>query len=482
MDIYTSHVDRVPVAAGRFYSAHAGKLETEIGNMAEEAASLTGFVLPENENLLALIAPHAGYVFSGVVAASAFMQLKNIPPRKKVFILGSSHHADFNGASVYNVGDYVTPLGKVKVDTHLANEIIGKSGYIEFVHSVHAHEHSIEVMLPFLQYFWKDQFEIVPVVLATHQKETCLNLALELREYLVPENLFVVSTDLSHYPPYNDANRADKLTVDALLTGKPEILLEQMARNSDTGIPNLATSMCGWTAVLTLMYMLENINDVVYHPVLYQNSGDALSNADRGRVVGYQSVAVSQKSISGEFQLKNSEKKELLNIARKAIKEYLEKREKTTFSGTVFSSALNESCGAFVSLYIKDELRGCIGRLQAANLPLYETVAEMAVSSAFFDGRFSPVTRDELNEMSIEVSVLTPLKKISDPGDIELGRHGIYIKKDFKSGTFLPQVAAKTNWTKEEFLGHCARDKAGIGWDGWRDAEIFTYEAIIIKE
>jgi AmmeMemoRadiSam system protein A len=115
-------------------------------------------------------------------------------------------------------------------------------------------------------------------------------------------------------------------------------------------------------------------------------------------------------------------------------------------------------------------------------LPLYEVVRQLAVSSSTQDHRFAPVTEEEIDELEIEISVLTPLRKISSIDELELGKHGIYIRKGFYSGTFLPQVATETGWSKEEFLGHCARDKARIGWDGWKDAELYVYEAYVFGE
>jgi AmmeMemoRadiSam system protein A len=125
-------------------------------------------------------------------------------------------------------------------------------------------------------------------------------------------------------------------------------------------------------------------------------------------------------------------------------------------------------------------LRGCIGTFRQ-DQPLWQNVMEMAQSAAFNDPRFSPLSFDELNKIDIEISVLTPLKKIKSIDEIQLGKHGIYIKKGLRSGTFLPQVATETGWTLEEFLGHCAQDKAGIGYYGWKDpdTEIYIYEAII---
>ncbi|MBN1116628.1 MAG: AmmeMemoRadiSam system protein B [Bacteroidales bacterium] len=482
MDLFSKYIDREAIAAGRFYSAHAEKLEIEIKNMLEEARVKIEEPLPENKDILALIAPHAGYVFSGVVSASAFLQLENLEKRKKIFLIGSSHHTDFNGASVYNTGNYLTPFGKVGVDIEIANALIEKSPVFEFVRAAHAHEHSLEVMLPFIQYFWKDNFEIVPIIISTHRQDTCKQIADVLLPYFKPENLFVISTDLSHYPNYNDAVKVDKTTVEAVLSGVPEALIEQIEINKKLFIPNLATSMCGWTSVLTLMYMMDSKQNSFFYPILYQNSGDAETFSDKSRVVGYQSMAVYAKQSENKFELKEKDKEKLLNLARKSIEYYLNKIKRHVPDTKNYSKSLQTACGAFVSVYVNDELRGCIGRIISKSTPLVEVVADVSVSAACFDNRFTSINRSELDKMKIEISVLTPLRRIKTLDELELGKHGIYIKKGVYSGTFLPQVADKHNMTKEEFVGKCSKDKAGIGWDGWKEAELYTYEAIVFKE
>jgi len=139
------------------------------------------------------------------------------------------------------------------------------------------------------------------------------------------------------------------------------------------------------------------------------------------------------------------------------------------------------NCGAFVTLKKHSDLRGCIGRFDASE-PLYKVVRDMAIASSTQDYRFPPVVYNEIPELEFEISVLTPMRRVYSADEIELGRHGIYIRKGQNSGTFLPQVATETGWTKEEFLGHCAQDKAGIGWNGWKDAELYVYEAIVFGE
>jgi len=181
------------------------------------------------------------------------------------------------------------------------------------------------------------------------------------------------------------------------------------------------------------------------------------------------------------FKLNFTDKDKLLEIARQTIEEYIRYGKKVSINESSLSDILKTKCGVFVSLYKNNMLRGCIGQFNNT-YSLFSIVQKMAISASSQDPRFPVVTKEELDKIKIEISVLTPLKKIASINEFILKKHGIYIKKGNYSGTFLPQVAEKTEWSKEEFLGHCAQDKAGIGWEGWRDAELFTYEAIIFSE
>ncbi|MGM0497646.1 MAG: AmmeMemoRadiSam system protein A, partial [Bacteroidota bacterium] len=181
------------------------------------------------------------------------------------------------------------------------------------------------------------------------------------------------------------------------------------------------------------------------------------------------------------FQLNKEEKDTLLRIARKTLDKYLNEGVIPDVDQSKLTETLREETGAFVTLNKKGELRGCVGRFEPG-LPLYQVVQKMAVAAATKDMRFPQVEPEELDNITVEISVLTPMQKIESKEEIALGEDGIYIKKGANSGTFLPQVAEKTKWNKEEFLGHCAQDKAGIGWDGWKDADVYKYQAIVFHE
>ena len=462
--------EKVPVVrpatqANRFYTGDSTALSEEVDSFLAVHKGRTQY-----DNVAALIVPHAGYYFSGNVAASAYMTLNPKRPYKRIFLLGPSHHEWLDGASVNTEADYyATPLGKVKVDRETAVQLT-KDSLFSYRPEAHDREHCLEVQLPFLQRRLGEVPPIVPIIIATNDYEKLQRMAAVLKPYFTDENLFVISSDFSHYPSYEVACEVDARTGKAIESGDVGQLIAAIETNARSGKRNLATSACGEFAIITLMLMLDR-HDEVKH-LMYQNSGD-IDDHDPNRVVGYHAFAILRND-STSFTLTDVDKKLLKEIAYESIRDSLDgKPIRSTTHAT-----LNVKCGAFVSLHKHGRLRGCIGHF-GEDYPLYEIVAEMARAAAFEDPRFTPVRREELDDIDIEISVLTPMRRIQSLDEFELHRHGIYIRKGYRSGTFLPQVADEVNWTKEEFVAHCSQDKAGLGWDGWRDAELYVYEAIV---
>jgi AmmeMemoRadiSam system protein B/AmmeMemoRadiSam system protein A len=469
---------RQPVVAGSFYPSNVQNLKSQLDQFFNNAEDKT-----VNKNIAAIIVPHAGYVFSGQVAASAYIKIDPDKSFSRVFIIGTSHHVLINGASVYNRGDYETPLGKVSVDIELANRLINQNKLISYIPGAHDKEHSIEVQLPFLQYRLKKPFKIVPIIIGSQSTEILKQLAEILRPYFTPENLFVISSDFSHYPSYENAVKTDQITGSAIVGNTPEKFMESLHGNEKRNIPGLATSCCSWSSVLTLLNITSAEKNIRVTHIKYMNSGDT-PYGDKNRVVGYHSFIFTREDntkTSGEFLLTPDDKRMLLKIARESIEMVLKNKTLPYISEKDLSQHVKMKCGAFVTLNINGQLRGCIGNFTTGE-PLYKVVQEMAVAAAFRDIRFMPVVKEELSFIDIEISVLTPLKKIYSIDDFKLGIQGIYMIKGTQSGTFLPQVALSTQWSKEEFLGHCARDKAGIGWDGWKGADLYTYETLVFDE
>ena len=460
---------RPATQSNRFYTGDARDLGEEVDSFLSLHAKDKQY-----EHVAALIVPHAGYYFSGNVAAAAYQSIPDDVHYKRIFLLGPSHHEWLDGASVNTEFDYYnTPLGNVKVDVDTAQKLIETDSVFSYQPKAHDREHCLEVQLPFLQRRFDDVPPIVPIIISTNDFRKLQRIAEILKPYLTEDNLFVVSSDFSHYPSYEDACQVDALTGKAVESGDVERFIAQLEENSRSGMRNLATSACGELAIATLMLMMQDGGYEVKH-LQYQNSGD-IENHDHSRVVGYHAFAILRRATQ-EFVLSDDEKRILKDIALTSISDSL--AGKPIAESTTLTATLKRKCGAFVSLHKQGRLRGCIGHF-GEDVPLHEIVAEMARAAAFEDPRFIPVTKDELDDIDIEISVLTPMRRIQSLDEFQLHRHGIYIRKGYRSGTFLPQVADEVNWTKEEFVGHCAQDKAGIGWDGWKEAELYVYEAIV---
>ena len=465
--------NRKAVAAGRFYSDNPEELKNDLKACFENTNKVP------LEGLQAVIVPHAGYVFSGQIAAKAFASIDTQKQYKRIFLIASSHYAAGTGASIYNKGNYETPLGVVNTDKETIEALLKHKDLFSYLENAHNREHSLEVQLPFLQYLYDEDLPpVVPIVITTQNANTCHKLADILKPYFTQDNLFIISSDFSHYPAYADANRVDRETAKSILSKSPEQFLKTLQKHDSEGVENLATSACGWTSILTLMFMAEEVPGLQFNAFAYKNSGDHPAYGDKSGVVGYHAITLSAQS-KKDFKLTKTEENQLLEYARYVIEKDLLLTDKRVFKFK--SEALNTKCGAFVTLHKGDKLRGCIGRF-GDQLPLWKVVEEMAFSAAFQDTRFSPVTAEEMKEIHLEISILTPLTKVDDIDEIIPGKHGVYLKNGFSSGTFLPQVATETGWNREQLLGHLSRDKAGLDWDGWRNSELYIYEAIILEE
>ena len=466
--------DRQPVAAGRFYSADKETLTRDLSDLFSECKK-TG----TNRKIRAIISPHAGYVFSGKTAAAAFSAIPASVTFSNIFIIGSSHVMSFDGASVYSKGDFITPLGRMEVNRETADKLVSENRVFNFPVTAHIQEHSIEVQIPFIQYHFSGRQKIVPIVIGSQKENTIKQIAEALSPYFTPDNLFIISSDFSHYPSYQDAIDSDRQTALGIASGKPSFFLSTLEMNASKRIKGLVTSMCGWTSGLILLYLAEGNDKLEFNLIDYSNSGDS-KYGGRDEVVGYHAISLTEKPDGEDFSFSAAETEQLFTLAKNSIKARFGEKANQVQPGNL-SPRLSEHMGAFVTLKIDGALRGCIGRFVSSD-PLYEVVQASAVSSAFGDPRFSPLSKEEFEKTEFEITVLGPLKRISSIDELILGKHGIYIKKGMNSGTMLPQVATENHWTKEQFLGYTARDKAGIGWDGWKDAELYIYEGLVLED
>jgi AmmeMemoRadiSam system protein B/AmmeMemoRadiSam system protein A len=452
-----------PNVAGAFYPAEKSELSAMIQKYIRQAGSA-----PIVGEPVVLIAPHAGYIYSGPVAAYGYAALAG-KAYDCVIILAASHYFSFEGVSVYKDGFFRTPLGNLEVDKELASELlVSDPKLLAFEPKYFENEHSLEVELPFLQEVLKPGFKILPVLLGSMSYEDCVVLSRYLSRITEGRSiLVVVSTDLSHYRSYGEAIVYDKKTIEYIQDFDSKGLWDAAA---GTG-----WNVCGIRPVVAGLEFARLKNARRIEVLKYANSGDTAGGKDK--VVGYASVLITR----GGGMFTKDEQKRLLEIARKTIEGHVLDKSVPVFKEG--AAALNAHRGAFVTLRKNGELRGCIGQFTSEE-PLYQVVSQMSVESSTHDYRFSPVGPGELKDIVIEVSVLSEPKLIDDWRKIRLGTDGVIIRKGFSSGVFLPQVATETGWDLETFLGQLCSQKAGLPWDCFKDAatKIYTFQAEIFSE
>lgn len=468
----SSKIIRPPAVAGAFYPADKEELNQTLTNLLNQSEKISA-----EGKLRILIVPHAGIQYSGPTAAAGFKQAEG-KNYKRIIILGASHRAWFNHAAVFAEGSWETPLGIVEIDQDLAKKILDEEKKITPDPQPHQLEHSLEVELIFLQKILKD-FKIVPILVSQTDEELINNLAEKITKNFNEETLLVISTDLSHYPSWEIAKKVDQQTIEAILSGKLEDFNRVVSEVESAGYPHLETALCGREAVKVALKVGQMLK-VNWQKIKYENSGDTAG--EKSQVVGYAAIGGWSKTIAGiEEYLSEEEKQEALKIARKTLEEYLKNGKIPNLTSDL--PGLLKPLGCFVTLRKHGELRGCIGEFEPKD-PLYKVIQRMAIAAATDDPRFPPVNFEELSEIKIEISVMTPKRKISDWQEIELGKHGVVIQKGFRSGTFLPQVATETGWSKEEFLSQLCWQKAGLPPDCYKDPEVnlYVFEAQVFEE
>jgi MEMO1 family protein len=445
-----------PVVAGTFYPSDKKLLEQRIDGFLKETE------VRAQKNSAApfgLIVPHAGYDYSGKVAAAAYRQIAG-KPYKTVFLLGPSHSAPFQGVSIYPYGAWETPLGKIPIDEQVAAAVMEQCSFVRYQAPAFEQEHSLEVQLPFLQKVLEN-FKIVPMVMGklTLAEYRALADHITTRVEQNPGRVLIIaSSDMSHYHPYHEATAMDKTTLKQIEAMDPRTL----RKNIEAG----TSELCGFQAVTTLMRVAENIGPRV--KVLdYANSGDV--TGDKARVVGY--GAVGFYVADQQFALSEKEQKILLQIARRTLEGQAVGNGASRMD--VVAERLMEKRGVFVTLQKKGALRGCIGYIKAIQ-PLAMAVSEMTIAASSHDPRFPAVDSGELKDIRIEISVLSAMKRVRDPAEIKVGQHGLYVAKGENAGLLLPQVATSYGWSKEEFLNQTCL-KAGMPPGAWKDKDTQTY-------
>lgn len=468
---------------GVFYPKERGDLETAISECISNAGIKNTY-----EHIIAIISPHAGYQYSGPTAGFCFKAIKG-KSYNTVIITGPSHRHFFNGAAVLDKDAYQTPLGSVYIDKDMAKSLVGYDSRINYYPMPFVNENSIETQIPFIQYAMPE-VRIVPVLIGDKSYETCLLLAEALHNAIGARKdvLIVSSTDMSHFHPEDKARSIDMCVIDEIKKFQPEELFSFLTDRDNRDRP------CGSMALVAVMIAAKKLGADTIDILRYETSASSSGNYES--VVGYMSAVIccskdtdfqgvrNNKITENKMEntiLNSAQRSRLLEIARESIRNYLYSGKKQIFKEN--DHALNRELGLFVTLHKNSKLRGCIGNI-IGRQPLYAGVSDMALEAAFSDPRFEPVTMDELANIEIEISVLSPLEKIDDPNSIVMGKHGVLVKKGFRSGVYLPQVALETGWSREEFMDSLCAQKAGIAKNSWKlnECDIYIFTAEVFGE
>lgn len=455
--------------AGSWYPKSPEKLSKMLDGYIEKAE-----LKNTPTGIKAVIVPHAGLIYSGPVAAYAYKAVSGMDI-DTIILIGFSHRKYYNAISVYDRGSFETPLGPLPVDEDLAQKLMLSHDKFYFNAEAFEGENSVELELPFIRHAFKDRdIKIVPIAMGVQSYENAQVLADSLYELLKDRDKFLIvaSTDMSHFHPYGEANAIDGLAIDTIKKFDSKELFDKTSFKK--------CEFCGIGAVVSAMMAAKKLGADSVEILKYANSGDTAGRKDN--VVGYLSAALykngqktNDAAPEGEKEmgmLTEEQKNRLLQIARETMETYIKTGKRLDLKED--DPLFNREMGAFVTVHKKGQLRGCIGNIIGRG-PLYLTIKNMAIESSTGDPRFSPVSVNELGEIDIEISVLSELEKITDPNTIEIGKHGVLVRRGFRSGVYLPQVGTETGWSREEFMNSLCASKAGLSQDAWKKGEVDIY-------
>lgn len=475
---------RPPAVAGKFYPASAAALRSAVEKYLQNA------VAPMVSNPVAIVVPHAGYIFSGQICADGFNQARG-SSYDTVVILGTNHTSPgFRKIALYSGAGFQTPLGVAETDEGIISALLKADPDCVVDAAVHREEHSVEVEVPFVQVLFP-KAKIVPVIIGAPDMEVCTRFGSILADVVRGHRVLIVaSSDLSHYPSAGNAATVDRQTLAAVASMDPAALHSIIAKQMALEIPNLATCACGEAPVLAAMTAAKSLGAKKGSIVSYANSGDT-SIGGQDRVVGYGAVVFSADQgiqtsagpsvlkASGDSSLTDADKKALLLFARETLSRFFESQTIPMARG--FSPAVQAPRGVFVTLRKHGQLRGCVGRIQS-DQPLSRLTGAMSLAAAFQDSRFPQLQPEELSQVDIEISVLTPLHPVSGPKQIVVGRDGVWLTKGNSAAVFLPQVATEQGWGRNELLDNLCL-KAGLPKECWHEgASLSTFQAIVFDE
>ncbi len=476
--LFGTETTRPYLRSGNWYPQGKKLLELKVKKLLKEAGTKN-----RDKNIVGIISPHAGIEWSGSCAASVYASL-DVENIDKVFMLGVSHRGAFGGGLCSAFEYYATPLGRIKIDKTITKRLLFHRDFSTNI-NLEIYEHSIENQLPFVQIiFGKKRYRIIPILFGRLQKSNFTRLAKLISKFVDEKSLIIASSDFTHYGKsyrYLPFRKKISLNIRLLDFGILKYITDLNFNGYLNFYKKTGITMCGISPVGILINILKG-NRVKGKVVNYYRSGD--KTGDFSMSVSYASILFfTEPDEKNQKSLTIIEKKTLLKIARDAVSSYCRgKNIRGSKNKFKITKNLRNVRGVFVTLKKKGRLRGCIGTLKGS-LPLYESVSEMAVSSASRDPRFRPVTSRELKNLSFEISVMTPLKPIKDFRMIRLGVDGVVIKRGMFSAVYLPQVATETGWSLNKFLQNLCM-KAGLKKNAYKlpGTRFYIFQAEIFGE
>ena len=445
-------VDRLTVVAGAFYPADKRVINNQIKSFLTEIK--TKPQINPKADLITIIVPHAGWMYSGETAARAFKAVKDIDFTDFIFI-GVDHRVGLPVTGLWPDGNYLTPIGKTPVSEFLSAELIKKSEKIIACPPLHTKEHSLEVLLPFFQYCFPNKEAVFAICSGpTNNGIVFADALAELLPQRPGKALLIVSTDWSHYHSAAKAEKLDKNAINSVLNFDKTQLLKDCRNNK--------AELCGLNGVICAMHLMIKASATAR---LLEYTDSSKASGDTSKVVGYAAILMQgyKKNITGQLRNRKENKKmtfeqEALQAVRKTLEAKLQGNPVPEFKFE--NEKFQQKYGVFVTLKKGDDLRGCIGLIKGIE-PLADAIPDMAISAATKDPRFNPVTYEELKDITIEISVLTPMTPVESLDEIEIGKHGLMLQLGPNSGLLLPQVLVEWNWDVEEFLQNLCL-KAGL--------------------
>lgn len=416
---------REPAVAGQFYPSSPSQLKSMVESFIDKSA--------EKEDVIGLLAPHAGYIYSGAVVGAV---ISRVQFKDTFIILGPNHTGNGKRFSVMTEGGWRTPLGEVQIDSELANKLVSLSSYLEEDRGAHEFEHSIEVQLPFLQYF-KPDIKFVPIILSPGNGDIYKQIGLDIAQALQKlkkEAVIFASSDMSHYEPQGTTRKKDRQAIDAMLDLNQDELLARIQKQD--------ISMCGYAPAVAMLTAAKEMGATSARLIKYQTSGDV--SGDYNAVVGYAGIIVEKLH-------------PLVKLAKDALESYV--REGKVYKPRELTPEMEGRAGVFVCIKKMGELRGCIGTFEPCCKNIAEEIVTNAISTAMRDPRFEAVRTSELRDLEYTVDVLTTPEPIASQDQLDPRKYGVIVESGYKRGLLLPDLEGVDT---VDYQIEVSRQKAGI--------------------